>query len=119
MKKFTASDSSRIPVVGDLVLDRHLQGQTVHISPEAPVPVVKVEETGEKPGWAANVAVNIKTLGVNVKLLGITGDDGGADSLATLLDGFDIEYRLIRQPGYSIITGPCNQPSPALAQAGL
>jgi D-beta-D-heptose 7-phosphate kinase/D-beta-D-heptose 1-phosphate adenosyltransferase len=104
MKKFAASNSARVLVIGDLILDRYVQGDTERISPEAPVPVVKVHETGEKPGGAANVAANIRTLGVAVKLLGITGEDHAADRLTALLRDYGIEHHLVRQPGYSTIT---------------
>lgn len=62
-------------VVGDIMLDRYWSGPTSRISPEAPVPVVKVTQIEERPGGAANVAMNIAALGAPVKLIGITGID--------------------------------------------
>lgn len=62
-------------VVGDVMLDRYWRGATSRISPEAPVPVVHVKELEDRPGGAANVALNLQSLGAQVILLGIVGDD--------------------------------------------
>ena len=67
------------------MLDRYLFGSTGRISPEAPVPVVHVRETNERPGGAANVAVNLASLGVATRLLGVVGEDTAADSLEAIL----------------------------------
>jgi len=68
--------SKNILVVGDLILDQHIQGQVTRISPEAPVPVVLQEgEPSFAPGGAANVATNLRSLGANVTLVGQIGDD--------------------------------------------
>ena len=67
------------------MLDRYLFGSTGRISPEAPVPVVHVRETNERPGGAANVAVNLASLGVATRLLGVVGEDAAADSLEAIL----------------------------------
>ena len=56
-------DEASVLVVGDIMLDRYWQGPTSRISPEAPVPVVKVEEIVDRPGGAGNVALNIAALG--------------------------------------------------------
>jgi D-beta-D-heptose 7-phosphate kinase/D-beta-D-heptose 1-phosphate adenosyltransferase len=77
---------TRIVVAGDVMLDRYLFGSTGRISPEAPVPVVHVNETDDRPGGAANVAVNLASLGIETKLVGVVGDDDAADSLASILD---------------------------------
>jgi D-beta-D-heptose 7-phosphate kinase/D-beta-D-heptose 1-phosphate adenosyltransferase len=95
-------DWSRAPVlvVGDLILDRFVQGAVRRISPEAPIPVVEV--TGERRvvGGAANVAHNILALGGKVTLLGAVGEDRHGDSLRALLAqlGLDPEGAL-RVPG--------------------
>ncbi|VFP86855.1 Bifunctional protein HldE [Candidatus Erwinia haradaeae] len=65
----------KILVVGDVMLDRYWYGPTYRISPEAPVPVVKVSSVKEFPGGAANVAINIATLGAKVYLIGLIGED--------------------------------------------
>ena len=77
--------SARILVIGDVMLDRYWSGQAARISPEAPVPVVKVKAIEERVGGAANVALNIAKLGANVTLLGVIGDDADGDQLQRLL----------------------------------
>ena len=72
------------------MLDRYLFGSTGRISPEAPVPVVHVQETDDRPGGAANVAVNLASLGVSTRLVGVVGKDDAADSLRKVLNGRDI-----------------------------
>ncbi len=67
------------------MLDQYLFGATSRISPEAPVPVVHVRETDERPGGAANVAVNLASLGASTCLIGVVGQDAPADTLEKLL----------------------------------
>ena len=67
------------------MLDRYLFGSTGRISPEAPVPVVHVHETDDRPGGAANVAVNLASLGVSTSLVGVVGNDVAADSLEAIM----------------------------------
>ncbi len=67
------------------MLDRYLFGSTGRISPEAPVPVVHVHETDDRPGGAANVAVNLASLGVTTRLVGVVGKDDAGDSLQSIL----------------------------------
>jgi len=81
---------THVVVAGDVMLDRYLFGSTGRISPEAPVPVVHVQETDDRPGGAANVAVNLASLGVSTRLVGVVGKDDAADSLRTVLNGRDI-----------------------------
>jgi D-beta-D-heptose 7-phosphate kinase/D-beta-D-heptose 1-phosphate adenosyltransferase len=78
-------DQAPVLVVGDVMLDRYWHGGTSRISPEAPVPVVKVEQIEDRPGGAANVALNIAALGAPASLVGVTGQDEAADSLADSL----------------------------------
>ncbi|MEN8205300.1 MAG: bifunctional D-glycero-beta-D-manno-heptose-7-phosphate kinase/D-glycero-beta-D-manno-heptose 1-phosphate adenylyltransferase HldE [Pseudomonadota bacterium] len=84
-------EQARVLVVGDVMLDRYWHGATSRISPEAPVPVVHVGQSEERAGGAANVALNIAALGVQTRLLGVTGDDEAATSLEALLSGADID----------------------------
>jgi D-beta-D-heptose 7-phosphate kinase/D-beta-D-heptose 1-phosphate adenosyltransferase len=84
-------EQARVLVVGDVMLDRYWHGATSRISPEAPVPVVHVGQAEERAGGAANVALNIAALGAHTRLLGVTGDDEPADSLAALLSGAGID----------------------------
>jgi len=81
---------THVVVAGDVMLDRYLFGSTGRISPEAPVPVVHVQETDDRPGGAANVAVNLASLGVSTRLVGVVGKDDAADSLRTILKSRDI-----------------------------
>ena len=76
---------ANVLVVGDLMLDRYWHGDTSRISPEAPVPVVKVDESEERAGGAGNVALNISALGANASLMGFTGDDEPCEALEKLL----------------------------------
>jgi len=88
----TIPDFSKTHVViaGDVMLDRYLFGSTGRISPEAPVPVVHLQETDDRPGGAANVAVNLASLGVSTRLVGVVGKDDAADSLRSVLDSHSI-----------------------------
>ncbi len=87
MEKPALPDTSnaRILVVGDVMLDRYWFGEVSRISPEAPVPVVKIERTEERPGGAANVARNISALGAGASLLSVVGADEAGRSLARLM----------------------------------
>lgn len=76
---------AKILVVGDVMLDRYWHGGSSRISPEAPVPVVKVEQSEDRPGGAGNVALNITALGAAASLVGITGKDEAAESLQASL----------------------------------
>jgi len=85
--------TGRILVVGDLMLDRYWQGTTSRISPEAPVPVVHVQQCENRPGGAGNVAVNIAELGVHVILDGLVGNDEAGVQLSTALQRENIDCR--------------------------
>lgn len=84
-------DRARVLVVGDVMLDRYWHGATSRISPEAPVPVVKVDQIEDRPGGAGNVALNIAALGSAVSLLGLTGCDEAASALAAKLAAAQVE----------------------------
>ncbi len=73
-------------MVGDVMLDRYWFGEVSRISPEAPVPIVHVKKTEERPGGAANVARNIASLGGQATLLSVVGDDEPGRTLTTLLE---------------------------------
>ncbi|OGA96589.1 MAG: hypothetical protein A3E79_00345 [Burkholderiales bacterium RIFCSPHIGHO2_12_FULL_61_11] len=77
--------SARVLVVGDTMLDRYWYGAVDRISPEAPVPVVRVTRTEERMGAAANVAYNIVTLGAQASLLSVVGDDEASHILEALV----------------------------------
>jgi rfaE bifunctional protein kinase chain/domain len=78
-------DGAKILVVGDVMLDRYWFGDVSRISPEAPVPVLKVERVDERPGGAANVARNIAALGAQATLLSVVGNDEAGACLEKLL----------------------------------
>ncbi|MFD2111217.1 bifunctional D-glycero-beta-D-manno-heptose-7-phosphate kinase/D-glycero-beta-D-manno-heptose 1-phosphate adenylyltransferase HldE [Thiorhodococcus fuscus] len=91
-------------VAGDLMLDRYWTGATRRISPEAPVPVVHVDRVEDRPGGAANVALNLAALGARTLLTGVTGADEAADILAERLADHSIETRLHRRADLPTIT---------------
>ncbi len=78
------------------MLDQYLFGATSRISPEAPVPVVHVQQTDDRPGGAANVAVNLAALGASTRLLGIVGEDAAGDRLGSILAARGIDCAFSR-----------------------
>ena len=86
-------DTARVLVLGDVMLDRYWHGATTRISPEAPVPVVRVTDTEARAGGAANVAANISALGAAVTLSGVVGDDEAARVLADLMQAHGVDYQ--------------------------
>ena len=97
-------EQAKVLIVGDVMLDRYWYGATSRVSPEAPVPIVKVEQVEERPGGAANVAVNIATLGGQAWVLGVAGADESANVLETKLQRLGVICDLLRQPGRATIT---------------
>jgi rfaE bifunctional protein kinase chain/domain len=91
--------AARVLVVGDAMLDRYWHGAVERISPEAPVPVVKVSREEERIGAAANVAYNVSTLGAQASFLGVVGDDEPGHRLEALLRGTGIHTHLKRDAG--------------------
>lgn len=85
---------ARVLVVGDVMLDRYWFGDVSRISPEAPVPVVRVERSEERPGGAANVARNIAALGARASLLSVVGADEAGASLRRLAEAEGVETNL-------------------------
>ena len=83
-----------ILVVGDVMLDRYLVGDVARISPEAPVPVVRLEKRWSVPGGAGNVARNLARLGAPARLAGLVGDDAGGRALREAVAAEDIEAAL-------------------------
>ena len=97
-------DNARVLVVGDLMLDRYWYGSTSRISPEAPVPVVHVGESEERPGGAGNVALNISALGSRADVLGLTGDDEAAEALAHRLEAAGVQCHFEKMAGLATVT---------------
>jgi D-beta-D-heptose 7-phosphate kinase/D-beta-D-heptose 1-phosphate adenosyltransferase len=89
-------DQAAVLVVGDVMLDRYWHGGTSRISPEAPVPVVRVDQIEDRPGGAANVALNIAALGARALLVGVTGNDEAAESLSDSLRGAGVDAHFQR-----------------------
>ncbi|HEY5715790.1 MAG TPA: D-glycero-beta-D-manno-heptose-7-phosphate kinase, partial [Psychromonas sp.] len=96
--------NAQILVVGDVMLDRYWHGPTSRISPEAPVPVVKVEHIEERPGGAANVALNVAALGAKVNLIGLVGADEAANILAKNLESVCVNTSFVTVPDFPTIT---------------
>ena len=90
--------AARVLVVGDAMLDRYWFGSVERISPEAPVPVVRVEREEERLGGAANVALNVQALGAQATLLTVVGDDEPAHRLEALLGAQGVATLLGRDP---------------------
>lgn len=87
-----------ILVVGDAMLDRYHEGATERISPEAPVPILRVSQTYDRPGGSANVAMNIAMLGMPVVLLACVGEDAEGYALQTLLEAAGVICHFRRAP---------------------
>lgn len=102
--KIPEFSQSKVLVVGDLMLDRYWHGGTGRISPEAPVPVVKIDESEERPGGAGNVALNISTLGAKPVVLGITGKDEAAKILERRLSQQNVSCHFVQLDDYPTIT---------------
>lgn len=92
------TSQARVLVVGDVMLDRYWFGEVSRISPEAPVPVVKVQRIEERPGGAANVARNAKALGARIALLSVVGTDEAGRALKRLLASSGIDTSLLEDP---------------------
>ncbi|MCG3200395.1 MAG: Bifunctional protein HldE [Gammaproteobacteria bacterium] len=95
--------SARVLVAGDVILDRYWHGSTQRISPEAPVPVVHITDNDERPGGAANVALNIRSLGATVAVVGAVGLDKDGETLRARLADRGIDCHLLAQPGLQTI----------------
>lgn len=85
----------KIAIIGDLMIDEYIIGKVERISPEAPVPILEVEEEKYVLGGASNVANNIKTLGGDPILIGVIGEDKGGEKLIELLQEKNIKNYLI------------------------
>ncbi len=91
---------TRVLVVGDVMLDRYIWGDVERISPEAPVPVVRLAHRSEQPGGAANVAMNIAGLGARVTLAGFVGQDEERGILEACLEKAGVGCGLTVVPGH-------------------
>ena len=96
--------AARLVVAGDVMLDRYWFGATSRISPEAPVPIVRVDQREERTGGAGNVALNIAKLGAQVTLFGYCGRDEAGDTLLALIGRAGVHCRLERLADQPTIT---------------
>jgi D-beta-D-heptose 7-phosphate kinase / D-beta-D-heptose 1-phosphate adenosyltransferase len=101
---YSAFSTTRVMVVGDVMLDRYWHGATSRISPEAPVPVVSIDTDEFRLGGAGNVALNAAALGAETSLLGLVGDDDVAVQVQQMLEERSVRGELQRVPGSSTIT---------------
>ncbi|MDG6430337.1 bifunctional D-glycero-beta-D-manno-heptose-7-phosphate kinase/D-glycero-beta-D-manno-heptose 1-phosphate adenylyltransferase HldE [Glaesserella parasuis] len=97
-------NNAKVLVLGDVMLDRYWFGATNRISPEAPVPVVKVQEREDRAGGAANVAMNIASLNVPVTLHGLVGNDDAGRALDKLLSEHRIQNQCVAVDSHPTIT---------------
>ena len=95
MKKLDFS-KFHVLVLGDVMLDKYIFGDTNRISPEAPVPIVEVDKYDARLGGAANVALNIISMGAQVSLIGVVGDDDAATEMSDLLVANKINDKTIK-----------------------
>ncbi len=91
--------SSPVLIVGDCMLDRYWDGSVERISPEAPVPILRVRKEFERAGGAANVALNLVALGSDVSLATLLGDDPAGRSLSSLMGEHGIRLHQVTAPG--------------------
>ena len=105
MAQYSAQfDQAKVLVLGDIMLDRYWFGATNRISPEAPVPVVRVQQNEDRAGGAANVAMNIAALNVPVRLLGLAGKDEAGAALQNLLQQQKIDCDFCTLDSHPTIT---------------
>jgi D-beta-D-heptose 7-phosphate kinase/D-beta-D-heptose 1-phosphate adenosyltransferase len=96
--------NANVLIVGDIMLDRYWSGATQRISPEAPVPVVRINNDDDRPGGAANVALNIASLGGKCTLVGVTGTDQASEILSTKLHAMNIQCDFVQHNNVPTIT---------------
>lgn len=93
-----------VTVVGDVMLDSYWKGPSNRISPEAPVPVVRVTDREARAGGAANVAINIASLGAPCNLVGIVGEDKNAEILEKIVRSHSIKTDFVLTKDHPTIT---------------
>lgn len=91
-------------IVGDVMLDRYWHGDSSRISPEAPVPVVKIDQRQDRPGGAANVALNVCALVAKTTIIGTVGDDEAASILKSQLSAANIRHHFVTVAGMPTVT---------------
>jgi len=96
--------SCTVAVIGDIILDRYIWGDVTRISPEAPVPVVKVKRTTANLGGAGNVAMNLKGLGCTSILIGTRGEDPNGAVLMDMLNRECVQHHILTTPDHITTT---------------
>lgn len=96
-------DAGQVVVVGDAMLDRYWHGSRIGVCPEAPVPNLSIRETEDRPGGAANVALNVASLGGRAVLVSVLGQDEDGESLIRQLDAAGIQCDVRRDANYRTI----------------
>jgi len=97
-------EQANVLVVGDVMLDRYWHGPVARISPEAPVPIVNVKEIEDRPGGAANVALNIAALGAKSEIIGLVGNDEAAQAIDNSLQAVNVTTNFVTVPNAPTIT---------------
>ena len=103
MTKLPKFSDAKVLVIGDVMLDRFWHGEATRISPEAPVPVVKVAGVDDRPGGAGNVAINLAALGVETTLSGLVGDDEHAKQLRSAVEAKGVRWSVMPCPADTIV----------------
>ena len=103
MSRIPSFTDAKILVIGDVMLDRFWRGATTRVSPEAPVPIVKIEDVEDRPGGAANVAVNLAALGVKATLSGLAGHDEDARRLRAAVEAKGVRWSVMPCPADTIV----------------
>ncbi|WP_017726150.1 D-glycero-beta-D-manno-heptose-7-phosphate kinase [Halalkalibacterium ligniniphilum] len=94
----------KVLVIGDIMLDIYYQGDVNRVSPEAPVPVVSINQINKNLGGAANVATNLKGLGCQVEIIGLIGNDNAGEDVCKLLSENNINHNLVKEEGKQTTT---------------
>ena len=108
-----STGKTRVVVVGDVMLDRYLEGQVDRISPEAPVPVVSLDREWDALGGAGNVALNVQALGAACDLIGVIGPDASGERIRETLDARGLGSRLVVDE-VTLLGSRCGAFAPAL-----
>ena len=103
MTKLPKFSDAKVLVIGDVMLDRFWHGAATRISPEAPVPVVKVAGVDDRPGGAGNVAINLAALGVETTMSGLVGDDEHAKQLRSAVEAKGVRWSVMPCPADTIV----------------
>jgi len=104
MLSIPSFENARVLVVGDVMLDRYWYGDTGRISPEAPVPVVRIGEEGRRLGGAANVALNLARVGAATRLIGVIGDDEPGHTAQSMLETAGVDTALVESASHPTIS---------------